>query len=378
MSTLSNSAPHLPPRPPAYYPQYLTSEDVLRLSRFEIFIPQTYNPNIEAIEFFTHIISNTTYFPPTYPPNTSRDYVVQGELLKCFLIIKPAGSLSPQSSPPIKTDGVDDSSNPALAVLEQLTLDVRFRDPNEMGNSSNKSSASVMKSKGEDVLATIPAHTHVDPNLPNISPQATPVTLGNLAGFVKLPTGELVYAIEVPISLKDRFVDEQICLMVQAKPSNVGGIKPTLRLDKLLSPQSVERRTFGSRIVQTVVKVLQPLSIWYNPNIAIIGDQRLISITITNLHPTLPITIHDLYLYLYSIFKNTTVPLSHHDSDFHHGHSSTNSLLQSSRSTSLDSIQISVSTPVNPPPPFFHYPPHEQITLTPNLTLTNPSQTNPL
>jgi hypothetical protein len=104
--------------------------------------------------------------------------------------------------------------------------------------------------------------------------------------------------------VKEKYVNTDIMLVVNIKRlvinSNVDtptAVSSSAKLDKLVSPQYPDKRAGTLRTLLQSVRVMEPLKLSHGEAV-MIGQKRLIPVSVENQHPSLPLTIHDLQLYL--------------------------------------------------------------------------------
>jgi hypothetical protein len=288
----------------------IINEDVFTRVALELFIPPKYKAGMENIDYF-----GSSYVSLS----DSRNFVVQGELLKCFLIMKatestPTGVREVQVHNSNMKDEVP-LHNPTSPNSVSFHIDIRFRDTDDLTKGSTNTKAHV-----KNVIASSSLHSHVHPgdmdskvvglrqdvlvNSPSSSriKQSSDGRAHSKPNFFRLPNGHLVFPIEVPISIKDKYVGKDVTLAISItrtlspmKPDSLSNITSA----KLLNPQLSDRRSgpSSSRSLQRIVRVLEPLQLQHGEAVAV-GRRRLIPVYVENTHPSLPIILHDIQLYL--------------------------------------------------------------------------------
>lgn len=239
------------------------SEVVMLYSVMELFIPPSY-----PFDFAKQTSADTL--------PRSRQYVIQGELLKFYLIIRR----------PTNKEGLVPFGQ--TEFFKSLRTDVVFLEQAMDERSSMSAPLS------QSVLESQTYHRALQP------PGAKDVNDKDVESelFFTLPSGDMVLPIEVPIAVEDKFMNKRLVLSVAVTPSVYNAPPSDDKLADILKQGStLEQNAVQPRHVQQAVRVIMPLKA--TSRRVVLGTRNYLSICIENAHPCLPITIVDVHMHFF-------------------------------------------------------------------------------
>ncbi|KAH3743107.1 hypothetical protein Pelo_15501 [Pelomyxa schiedti] len=248
----------------------------------------------------TLFIPDSSFFDfETQPIQNSRQNLIQGELLRFYLVI----TLPQKVGAPTKNQMCD--------FYRTLRTDIVFTEhpADELSPAMPRSplaSITVSPSVVESQTYHRALHQGNCPSNSNASGNACENT--NLRGsapksnlqevFFSLPSGEMIMPLEIPVIVEDKYLNRRLLLSV-AITSSLFNVPTDENLEDILNPQtgSREQNSLQPRFVRQPCRVLMPLKI--SSHKATVCTRNYLSIAMENTHPTLPLTIHDLHIHLF-------------------------------------------------------------------------------
>ncbi|EGC36886.1 hypothetical protein DICPUDRAFT_150587 [Dictyostelium purpureum] len=213
------------------------------------------------------------------------------------------------------------SSKSVTSYLRQNTLNVPNNNSNNNNSNSNSNNNNNNKFLGDIIEINSPL-TFKDPSSTYQKPN-----------FFRLSNGDVVFPIEVPIYIREINEDKLITMVIKInRPKNNRNNNIYNSMDnklERLTQAGMNKKTTSSTVGSTALNIsssnsssisktilknfqlIQPMKIYLQTQqlTVPIGNRNLVSVTLENTHPTLPITIKNLDIYLFHVLNMESLTL---------------------------------------------------------------------
>eukprot|EP01105_Mastigella_eilhardi_P022604 TRINITY_DN5584_c0_g1_i1.p1 TRINITY_DN5584_c0_g1~~TRINITY_DN5584_c0_g1_i1.p1 ORF type:complete len:548 (-),score=145.47 TRINITY_DN5584_c0_g1_i1:751-2358(-) len=194
----------------------------------------------------------------------SRDVLIQGELLRFYLIIKQPPTTDAQYASPFSRRDFFLSLHTELQLFDGFT-EIQI---------CNRTHQTIFPRTDENNSSTGPDN------------------------FIVLDNGDMAYEMEMPIWVEESYLNKNLLLQVNVLPNNYAMFSEDKLFDVLNGQsQPLDSDMVQMRNVSKYIRILSPLHV--NCKRMVVVTRNFLSVSVENTHPTLPLTILDFHLHMY-------------------------------------------------------------------------------